>query len=476
MIATSKGTKEKFLKAQRIDMTVEVIYDRIASHDADEGPQDQPQPPSSPLEPAKASNCDEVTNLSMDLAVLQWKSGGMDAGSENQNLNLDSYLTAEFQQTNISTEWSLVEALSDESFLQIADHMRLHKKVTGFALVTISQPENNEDRDFENGQAGGSNDGVQGTEELSERSYQPARAEDVDDYESQETESMSSVHRGPELDENRRQSSHETQYTATRGQRQTNTVPGHEQHPQAIYSDAQGRLHGSRSHSNETRIPGSDAWVENGTSSPSAFEYSNEGASSSRRFVRYPDHVPGFEPPRASGQEDRFYSNEPSRMSNSYVPAHSQQTGYSSSDRRTPALMGVPNPEMEAMKAQLALFHEEKRRQDQERRRQEELKEREQRDNRIREDAERDFQIRMEEMRRAQEMSKREIESVKSTAEHAARERVVEEERLKYKRSMERAELLARVEAEVRQKLEREALERKQRQGLRGLFNRASKS
>lgn len=31
MIATSKGTRERFLRARRIDMTVEVIHDRITS-------------------------------------------------------------------------------------------------------------------------------------------------------------------------------------------------------------------------------------------------------------------------------------------------------------------------------------------------------------------------------------------------------------------------------------------------------------
>lgn len=459
MIATSKGTKGKFLKAQRIDMTVEVIYDRIASHNADERPQDQPQPPSSPLEPAKDGNGNEVTNHTMDLAVLQWKSAGMNPVSESQTLNLDSYLTADFQQTSISTEWSLVEALSDESFLQIADHMRLHKMVTGFALDTISQPEKNEDHDFESEQTIGASDGVQGTEEvLSDQSHQPARAGDIDDNERQETVSMSSA-----------------QYTETQGRHSSDNARDAGKRRRGYYSDAQEQPDGSRSQSNETRRPGSDSWRENGTSSPSSFENFNE-VSSSRRSDRYPDHVHGFAPPRASRQEDRFDSNEPSGMSDSSLPAHSQQTGYSSSDRQTPALMEVPNPEMEAMKAELALLQEEKRRQEEERKRQEELKEREQRDNRIREDAERAFQIRMEEMQRAQETSKREIESAKKTAETAARRRVVEEQRLKYERSMERAELLSRVEAEVRERLEREALERKQRQGLRGLFNRASKS
>lgn len=466
MIATSKGTKEKFLKAQRIDMTVEVIYDRIASHNAQD--EDQLQPPSSPLEPAKASNGDEVTNHTMDLAVLQWKPVGMDSGSENQNLNLDSYLTAEFQQTNISTEWSLVEALSDESFLQIADHIRLHKKMTGFALDTISQPENDEGQDFESEQAGGASDGVQGTgEELSERSYQPARAEDMDDYEEQETESMSSAHREPELNANRRQSPHEAQYTATRGQRQTNNVRGHEQHSQAYYSDAQGRIHGPRSHSNEIRIPGSDGWAENGTSSPSAFEQSNEGASSSRRFVRYPDHVLGFAPQRASRQEDNFYSNESSAISNSYLPARVHM-GQFSSDRRVPSLVEKPDPQMEAMRRQLELLHLE-------RKQQEEKKERARYEQSIRDDAERAFKIRMEEMQRAQEEARKEVELAKTAAERAARERIEEERNAEKERQMLLAKITSEAEEEVRQRLEREAVERKQRQGLRGLMIRTLK-
>lgn len=472
MIATSKGTKEKFLKAQRIDMTVEVIYDRIASHNAQD--EDQLQPPSSPLEPAKASNGDEVTNHTMDLAVLQWKSVGMDSGSENQSCNLDSFLTAEFQQTNISTEWSLVEALSDESFLQIADHIRLHKKVTGFALDTISQPENDEGQDFESEQAGGASDDVQGTEEeLSGRSYHPARAEDLDDYERQETESMNSVHQGPELNTNRRQFPHEAQYTATRGQRQINNVRGHDkardhdQQPQGYYSDAQGRFHGSRSHSNETRIPGYDGWVENGALSPGAFEYSNEGASSSRRFVRYPDQVPGFVPQRASRREDNSYSNESSAISDSYLPAHFR-TGQFSPDRRIPSLVEKPNPQMEAMKRQLELLQLE-------RKQQEERKERARYEQSIRDDAERAFKIRMEEMQRAQEEARKEVELAKTAAETAARERIEEERNAKKEREILLEKITSEAEVQVRQRLEREAVERKQRQGLRGLMIRTLK-
>lgn len=453
MIATSKGTKEKFLKAQRIDITVEVIYDRIKSHEAqDEASKDQPQPPSSPLESAEASNGDEVTNHTMDLAVSQWKSVGMDLGSANENLNLDSYLTADFQQISISTEWSLIEALSDEGFLQIADHIRLHKKVTGFALDTISQPEKNEDQNSESEQTIGASDGVQETEEeLSEQSYQPARAGDTDDDEGQETKSMSSA-----------------QSTATQGQRPSNNAQDAENRPRGYDSDAQEQPRGSRSHSHETRRLGSDSWQENGNPSPSAFEYFNEGASSSRRSDRYPDRVHGFAPPRGSGQEDIFYRNEPSAMGNFFLPAH-LQTAYSSSGGRIPSPMERPDPEMEAMKAQLALYQEE-------RKRQEEQKEREQRDNAIREDAERAFKIRMEEMYRAQEEAKKEIELAKIAAENAVLERVEEERKAEKERERLHAEALSKAHREARESLEREALERKQRQGLRGLFNRSSKS
>lgn len=452
MIVTSKGTKEKFLKAQRIDMTIEVIYDRIKSHETqDEASKDQTQPPFSPLEPAKVSNSNEVTSHTMDLAVSQWKSVGMDVGSENQNLNLDSYLTADFQQISISTEWSLIEALSDESFLQIADHIRLHKTVTGFALDTISQPEKNEDQDSESEQTMAASDGQGAEEELSEQSYQPAGAGDTDDDEAQETVSMSSA-----------------QSTAAQGQRPSNNARGAGKRPRGYNSDAQGQPHGSRSHSNETRRLGSDSWQENGNPSPRAFEYSNGGASSSRRSDRYPDGVHGFAPPQGSGQEGIFYRNKSSAMSYSDLPAH-LQTAYSASGGGIPSSMERPDPEMEAMKRQLALLQAE-------RKEQEEQKEREKHDNKIREDAERAFTIRMEEMRRAQEEAKKEIELAKIAAENAVLARLEEERKAEKERERQHAEALSKAHREARQSLEREALERKQRQGLRGLFNRSSKS
>lgn len=92
----------------------------------------------------------------------------------------------------------------------------------------------------------------------------------------------------------------------------------------------------------------------------------------------------------------------------------------------------------------------------------------------LREGIERASESHTEEIQREQE--KEGTESAKIAAEAAARQRIEEERRTEEERRKQHAEALARAEREVRQKLEKEAAERKQRQGLRGLFARSLKS
>lgn len=117
---------------------------------------------------------------------------------------------------------------------------------------------------------------------------------------------------------------------------------------------------------------------------------------------------------------------------------------------RTPAPAGErPNPQIEQMKKQLELLQAE-------RRQQEELKKQADRERKIREDVERAFKIRMEEMQRAQEEAKKEIELAKIAAERAARERIEEERKAEAERQRQHAEMMAKAERDARDRIEME--------------------
>lgn len=468
MIATSKGTKEKFLRAQRIDMTVEVIYDRITSHQTpNTGTEDQPQPPTSSnklQEQSQLSDANEATNHTIDLAAHQWASNGLGPGSGRQDWDIDSILPAEFGLPSLPTERALIETLSDERFLQIADHMRLQRKVTGFALVIIAQPQKSGGNVFESEQPVEVNDGARRMDEgLSDRLYQKPEAKSVDDDEGQETSSRSSVHLELGSEVSRQESHHEAQNTSTQGQRPSNDAQGHGKHPRMYRSRAKERPQEHESHENEARPPRRDGPHRGNPSYPDTL--SDEfmgGASAAHQSNRSPNYVSNYPPPWASGQQPDFYSDGFQNLRNPYVPGHFRQEGYHFPDRPTPPPEEVrPDPQME----QMELLR-------QERREQEEGKKRMEMEKRIREDAERTFKIRMEEMQRAQEEAKKEIELAKMAAERSAWERLEAERNAEEERRRQHAEML---ELEVRRRLEKEAVERKQRQGLRGIFYRSSK-
>lgn len=467
MIATSKGTKEKFLRAQRIDMTVEVIYDRITSHQTPETATDtQTQPSIGSHEQSQVNNGDGVTNHIMHMAGFQGVSSGLVLRSERQNVDLDGALTAEFDQTSLSTEWALIETLSDEKFLQIADHMRLQKRVVGFALETMTQPGKSEGYVSESEQTTGVAE-----EGLADRWDQTLEASSADDNAGQETSTMSSVHLGSGPEASRRHHPHEAQYDARQGQRLSDGHRGHEKRSRVYRPDAQEPAQKGWSHLDDARSPSLGGSHRESPSSPGMFDYFNGEASSSRHTGRSPERASGWASPRASGQQADLYGEDNPNMRNPYMPGRFQQKGNPPSSHSGAWLNPDPfgGEDFESLKSELAQLKLEKQRM-------QEAKERKEWESSIREDAERAFRIRMEEMQRAQEDVKEEVASAQARAERAARERIEEERRAEAERQRQHAEVMAKAEWEARQGLEKEVLERKQRQGLRGLLNRFSKS
>lgn len=361
MIATSKGTKEKFLKAQRIDKTVEVIYNRTTSHQTpDVEPDNQSPCPTGSHEQSQVTDGDEVTSHTMDVAIFRWASNGTVPGSESQNIDLDGILPVEFGQNSLSTEWAVMASLSDEGFLQIADHIRLQKMVTGFALDIIAQPEKSKDHFSEGEQASVMSDSAQTLEE------------------------------GP--------------------------------------------------------------------------------------FDRFPSQFPSLAKPQAPGQQTDSNSNDSLNLGNQSVPEPLHKKAFSPSERPTPSptwkswdTWGEPDPELEALKLELAQLKLEKEQMQR-------AKDRDELEKSIRQEAEAAFNQRMSAVRQERVEEREEVMFAKMAAEKEARQQVEKERKAEEERQKMHAAALAKAELEIRQKLEKEAIERKQRQGLRGLFNRSSKS
>lgn len=104
-----------------------------------------------------------------------------------------------------------------------------------------------------------------------------------------------------------------------------------------------------------------------------------------------------------------------------------------------------------------------------EKQRMQEAKDREKLEDSIREDAERAFKIRMEEMQGAQEEAQKELAAATAWAERTTRDPIEEERKAEAERQKQRAEMTARAERKARQRFEKKVLERKQRHRSWGL-------
>ncbi|KAG6359605.1 hypothetical protein INS49_013127 [Diaporthe citri] len=128
-----------------------------------------------------------------------------------------------------------------------------------------------------------------------------------------------------------------------------------------------------------------------------------------------------------------------------------------------------PDPELEALKSELAELKLEKQQMQM-------SKEREEFEKSVRQQAEAAYNNRVNAWHQEAAEEREEIMFAKMAAEQAARKQVEEERKADEEREKKHASALAKVELEIRQRLEKEAIERKQRQGLRSLFNRSSRS
>lgn len=315
-----------------------------------------------------------------------------------------------------------METFSEQSVLQISDHICLQKSVAGLASYTIAQSEKIEDHHTGHEQKIGPNDSAERNDEgPSERPYPAQTSSSIDDHDRQETTPMSSVQLGSGAEASRLQSPHEAVDTATQGQDTSNDARNYGKHPQIDNPDTREQLQEHWPFDNEAPILSIDGPQWQSPPNQAYFEYFNSGPSLRRVPDRSLIHAPNFAPQRASGQQTEFYSEGTQNLRNPSVPWRSQDTGYPPSDKPTPSPVKVgPNPQLEAMKSRLAELQREKKQE-------EENKKRADMEKKIREDAERAFKIRMEEMQRAQEEAKKEIELAKIAAERAARERTEKE-------------------------------------------------
>lgn len=417
-----------------------------------------------------------------------------------------------------TTEWTLTHFLSDDNFLQIADHIRLQRTVSGLALDTIAEIRtlNAEDTTAKiNGSGPFTSYRAPTVEsEREERDWgqnQQARSDNDHDHKPSETLHGSNTEQVlaqtsdsfPDDDASTSMSQESTRRRAVRGTgsqqyadyfkralHPRNRWPGNLESDDV--SSAEGHASSGDdgvgvSHPEQRRRP-------RGKRSPSPDFYYSPGASERRRH-RSPVAASPFGPyaPPYQGVDAGTFpynsfgqftgtapqtpwghyagvSPQPASASN-FMPSGSNW-GYprpppppSTSSGRPSPEPKKPDPALDSLKAQLeALWLE--------REKQEQAREVAERERRIREDAEREFKARMEAMDLAREEAQREIELVKIAAERAARERLEEEHQAEEERRQAIEDIKVRAELTIREKMEQSALEKKQRQGFLKYFNR----
>lgn len=137
-ISELKDTKSVFLQAQQLDITNEILFDRTAGAHPDTVDEGRAHNEASLLE---FSVNEDGTESSGNISIIR------DEGCNILTLAVHapdpdtaSLQSARFEE--VESPWDVMQLLSDESILQIADHIRLQKEVKTFALAAIAEAHN----------------------------------------------------------------------------------------------------------------------------------------------------------------------------------------------------------------------------------------------------------------------------------------------------------------------------------------------
>ncbi|KAF3801280.1 hypothetical protein GCG54_00005435 [Colletotrichum gloeosporioides] len=140
-ISQSQNVKKAFMEAERRDQVLEKTYEPPQSISSmkmiDQSgleAEKLPQTTHSTMEDIEEMDRDKSVNGTM-VKVLHHQSE--DVGSDGEGSDLLASDASRLGQTNSTIE--LIDDMSDEQFMVIADHMRLQKTVSSFAMVVINQ-------------------------------------------------------------------------------------------------------------------------------------------------------------------------------------------------------------------------------------------------------------------------------------------------------------------------------------------------
>lgn len=589
MISTTKTTKDKFLKAQRVDMAREIFYERSTNlqQTPEENHNNLPSPSSTLVEPAQVDlhleyvanreptstsmrgdgnedahvaavaqdherqdtgeNIDAAHSLAAairdpgllddvnqenHLAVMKHYSKVPGHNNNEASMKATTYLndmnpndddhgtrltdryephhdSQDIEQVNRVSDWTLIRLLSDDSFLQIADHVRLQKNVSGFALDTMTEIHNAESTTpkIDEPAPSGPEPSYRAPTVESEGEEQDSdQARQLPSHINKEVSSQPPGSLPHDLDDVdfswSAPSTNTSQWDLTRWQSASDigslagwpgysineNIHGARGHPGVYDEHLHDGLPQLKLHRRPPRLgkkpPSSDFYVmEPGThrrqkykhpftadidfgsytpphqgSGAGPFEYNPFGPFTDpapQALWGYPAGVAGSGPNYPLPRYNWDYQTPP-------------PLSFTNGGRSSPKSRSQPDLELEKVKVQIEALADERERAAQ-------ARERAEAERRIREDAEREFNLkaRMEAMRQAQEEAKKEIESARISAEQAARDRIEEGRKAEEMRRKELESVRVRAELEFRQKMEQAAMEKKQRQGFMKYFKRS---
>ncbi|CAI0644200.1 unnamed protein product [Colletotrichum noveboracense] len=140
-ISESQNVKKAFMEAERRDQALEKTYEPSQSISSPKmidlsGPAAEklPQTIRTTMEDIEEIDRDKSVNGTM-VKVLHYQSE--DGSSDGEGFDLLPSHQSRLDQTNSAI--SLIDDISDDQFMVIADHLRLQKTVSSFALVVINQ-------------------------------------------------------------------------------------------------------------------------------------------------------------------------------------------------------------------------------------------------------------------------------------------------------------------------------------------------
>lgn len=406
-VSESQNVKRAFIEAERRDQALEKAYEpslAISSLKMIDQPGLEIEKLSQTIctitEDIDEIDCDQSISQAM-VKVIHRQSG--DGSSDEEGSDLLPSHQSGLDHTNSTID--LIDDISDDHFMAIADHMRLQKTVSSFALVVIHQRQEMEPDDATFVSTAEDNSSVVQSEEANSA-----------------TGSGASQWRG-----NRAETTSEA--TGNTDAEGASTMP-----PSDGLLGAQTPFSSSSNAPQTARTP-NDA---TGRQPPQFARNYWEP-----RYSGYP--APGYAPPHPgpshgglNNPEFGFYPDPPRSTS----PPSNR---FSRHDR-----------ENMRMQEELALLRNEVAKNEEEKRARQEIQTRRELEEKIRIDTENAVAKRMEGMRKAERDARVEIERAKLEAERAAREAIEAERKAEEQRQKLHQEAMNRAEREARQKYEEE--------------------